>query len=343
MKTAYVKVPFQFKFEDVPVPKCGSNEALIKVMACGVCGSDMNAARVEAQDWQSFGHEITGVVMETGENVSNVKVGDSVLVESGSYCGTCAQCRNGRPDLCASGTGLSQWKICGFSEYMTLDKQCLIPFDPEKIGYAQGTVIEPMGVALDLFYTTDIKFQDDVAVVGLGPIGLMALRLAKAAGARNVYGVVRNRKNTARIKLAKEFGATDIIYTDETPLEAYPFPAGGVDKIMVTAPPSVIASTFRAANLGAVIAYIGIDYGDRGTISFDANYFHYKKLQLRASYAVPALYFPRCMELIGDGVIDVDKLVTSTFPLEDLEKAMCTLRDDKEKEIKMVMVRPELL
>ena len=92
-----------------------------------------------------------------------------------------------------------------------------------------------------------------------------------------------------------------------------------------------------------MIAYIGIDYGDRGTISFDANYFHYKKLQLRASYAVPALYFPRCMELIADGVIDVDKLVTSTFPLEDLEKAMCTLRDDKEKEIKMVMVRPELL
>lgn len=335
MKVAFVKSPYQFEVKDVPIPEISENEALIRVKACGICGTDLHIAKGEAKDWESFGHEVSGIVERVGSCVTEAKVGDKVVLESGSFCRTCSTCRNGRVDLCNNAPNIIGGKYKGFAEYIVAPRNCLIPFDG--IDFAEATLIEPMGVALDLFYTTDIKINDDVLVIGLGPIGLMAMKLAKMAGARNIYCAARSG-SAARIELAKKWGATNVILTDKVSLEEYPFARGGVDKIMITAPPSTIPEALKVANIGAIVSFLGIEYGPKGIISFDANDFHFKKLQLRASFAAPALWFPRCIEIVKSGAMNIKELVSHTFLLDDIESAMLKARDDKTSTVKMVMV-----
>lgn len=339
MRAVYVKAPFEFELREVELPKLKAGEVLVDIRACAVCGTDMHIADHEAEDWQTFGHEVAGVVAEIGEFVTTCKVGDRIVVESSSFCHTCDNCRNGEVERCTSRFSLSDdLAYKGYGDYMIIPQEAAVPF--EGLEFKDACIAEPLGVALDLFYTADVRLNEDVAVIGLGPIGLMAIALAKKAGARNVYAIQRSGRSRARIALAKKLGA-EVILTSKTDLSAYPFPRGGVDKVLDTASPSTLPEAFQIANFGGVVAFLGIDFGPGGTVTFDANYFHLKKLQLRASFAAPALWFPRALDLIKNKVIDTDDFVTQLFPLEDLEKMMKKQRDDSSDVIKMVMVKPD--
>ncbi len=334
MKAAFVKAPFQFQVRDIAIKEPSDDEALVKVMACGICGGDMNFAGVDAKEWEPFGHEIAGVIVKKGKNCSTVKEGDKVVLESGSFCGKCELCRNGRADLCNKGPNFWGNTSMGFAEYITVPKECLVPF--EGMSFDEATLIEPMGVAMDLFYTADIRLNDRVLVVGAGPIGLMAIRLAKAAGAGKVYAAARSNA-VARIDLAKKFGADEIILTDKVTLEEYPF-GGGIDKILLTAPPQLISTCVKIAAIGGTIAYIGFADGSSADVTFNANEFHVKKLQLKASFAAPALYFPRCISMVKSNFINLKDLISHRFKLEDIGEAMSLLVSDKANSVKSVMV-----
>lgn len=339
MKAAFVKSPFQFEVRDVPLRDITPDEVLVKIKACGVCGTDLHTARTEAKEFQPFGHEIAGIAEKVGANVKGIKEGDPVLIESGSYCGECELCRNGRADLCNKApnvfTRVDEGLTMGFAEYLIAYRQNVVPFDG--MSFETASLVEPMGVALDLAYTTKPELNDDVLVIGLGPIGLMALRMARLMGARRVFGAARSASK-ARIEMARKFGADDIIFTDKMELTEYKFPRGGVDKIMVTAPPRTIQDAIKVANIGGVIGFLGIEYGEGANITFDANYFHFRKLQLRASYAAPALWFPRCVELIKSRAIDAGALITHRFGIDDIAAAIKMVAEDKSSVIKAVMV-----
>lgn len=337
MRAVYVKSPFQFDIREIDMPKPGENQVLIEVKACAVCGTDMHTAATDADDFQSFGHEIAGVVVKNGPGSRRFREGDKVIVESGTFCHVCENCRNGRPDLCTDGISIiDDVEISGYSDYMIVPEQAMVAF--EGLDYQEAALAEPLGVAMDLFYTTGIDVNDDVAVVGLGPIGLMAIALAKAAGARNIYAVQHSGRSKARIELAKKLGATDIILTSETDIFKYPFPRGGLNKIMVTAAPALLPDMMKIAVYGGIIGFLGIDL-QNGDITFNANEFHFKKLQLRASYAVPALWFPRALELLKAKVVNPKDFITQTFPLEKIEEYFLKQRDDSSDVIKMVMVK----
>jgi threonine dehydrogenase-like Zn-dependent dehydrogenase len=338
MKVALVKAPFKFKVEDWDIREPDDNEALIKVKACGVCGTDLHSSRTEAREWQSFGHEISGIVEKVGKNTTNVQVGQKVVVESGSFCGECSNCRNARVDLCNDAPNVIKnvelGYNMGFAEYVTVSKRNLVPFDG--LDFATATLIEPMGVGLDLAYVTDIELNDNVLVVGLGPIGLMALRFAKLMGARKIFAADLSTSNI-RLQMAKEFGADEIIEVDKTSLEDYEFDCP-LNKIMVTAPPKTIESAIKIAGLGATIGYIGIKYGEGSKIQFDANYFHFQKLQLRASFAAPAIYFPRCLELTKAGKINPKMLITHEFKIEEVGEYIKYIDEHRERAIKAIMI-----
>ncbi len=341
MRAAFVKSPFQFEIRDVPVPDLQPDDILISIKASGICGTDLHVARTEARDWQTFGHEVAGVVERIGSNVSNVRIGDSVLVESGSFCGKCSDCRNGRVDLChdrapnvfsrAEKNGLTM----GFAEKIVVDKQNVVPF--EGIPFEEASLVEPMGVALDLTYTVAPQLNDDVLIVGLGPIGLMSVQIVQSMGARKVF-TANHSRSTARVEAALRFGVDDVILVDKTPISSYSFPKGGVDRALITAPPQVIPEVLKVMNFGGVVGFIGIDYGQGRFVEFDANEFHFNKLQLRASHAVPALYFPRCLEMIKNRTVDPKQLITDTFRLEDIGTMMERAEKDKRSVIKAVMV-----
>ncbi|AZN41700.1 zinc-dependent alcohol dehydrogenase [Paenibacillus albus] len=335
-KAWYAKAPFQFELREDVLGEISEDEVLIQVKACGICGTDMTSVKSAATNWEAIGHEIAGVIVRKGARVDHVSIGSSVTLETSTFCRECDLCRDGRYDLCNKGP--SFWGrnfSMGFSEYIVAPKEVVVPY--EGLSFAVASLVEPLGVAMDLIETVDVRLGDDVLVLGLGPIGLMALRLAKLRGARKIYAAARSH-SVKRIETALAFGADEIIYTDKTPLESLPFDRGGVDRILVSAPPVVIPEAFKAARAGGVIGFIGIEYGAGANITFDANEFHFKKLQLRASHASPALYFPKCIDLLKSGAVDGDALISHTFSLDAFPDAVKSLHEDRGSAIKMVMV-----
>lgn len=336
MKAAYVKSPFKVKIEEFPMREIGDEEVLVKIKACGICGHDLSVAATEAGEWKPFGHEISGIVERTGGRVTNVVPGDKVVLETGTFDRFSDAARNGRVDLDNKGPNFWETGPMGFADYIIVPCETAVNF--KSMTYEEASMIEPLGVALDLAYTADIKLNDDVLVIGLGPIGLMALQLAKIMGARNIYAAELSASNK-RLALAEHFGAK-LIKTDIDDIRSYGFDRGGVDKVLITAPPKLIEPAVEITNWGGVIAFIGIEYGPNATICFDANTFHFNKIQLRSSFASPALYFPRCIELVESGAIQLKSLIGRTFHLEFLEDELKRLINQKADVLKSIMVNP---
>lgn len=333
MKAAFVKAPFKFQVREVDVPEVRDDWALVKIEACGICGTDLHAARTEAKKWQPFGHEIAGVVARVGRHVSNVKEGDTVALESASFCNHCDLCRNGRVDLCNQAPNFWQNEAMGFAEHMLAPKECLVPF--EGLDFEVACLAEPLGVSVDMVYAASIGLGDEVLVLGLGPIGLMSIPLARMQGAARIYAA--NRSGGKRVEVARQYGADEVYLTPRKPVRKIPFRKGGVDRALVSAVPQTLPDVMEAMNVGGIISFIGIEYGPGGTISFDANDFHFKKLQLRASFASPALYFPLCLQLLKDGHVDGRAVISHVMPLERIAEAMQLLRDDRENTLKVVI------
>lgn len=334
MKTALVKAPFQFRIDEVEARPISDGEVRVEVRACGVCGTDLMTAARDALEFQAFGHEIAGVVVEAGAR-SKVRAGQAVVLESGTFCRACDDCRNGRVDLCNNGPNYWLKGPMGFSESLVAPMEMAIPF--AGLGFDVAALTEPLGVAIDLVKTADIQLGDDVLVIGAGPIGLMAARLAKLRGARRLFVAARSHSKR-RIELARAFGADEIVYTDSEDIARRAWPKGGLDRVLVTSPPSTIPGALDAARVGGVVAFIGIENGAAGTISFDANAFHFRKLQLRASFAGPALYFPMALELLKNGSIDGPSLISHRFPLADIGVAMRDIDKDKARAVKGIMI-----
>lgn len=341
MQAAFVKAPWQIEVREVPIPQVRDGWVLVKVEACGICGTDMHIAgltdhkltQFPATEWQGFGHEVAGVVVEVGAGVANVKVGDKVALESSSYCGVCDLCRNGRVDLCNRAPNFWKNETMGFAQYILAPYQCCVPF--EGLSFEVACLSEPLGVALDMTYTADIQLGNEVLVLGLGAIGLMSIPLARLKGASRLYAV--NRSRGKRFELAKQYGADEVISSLETPLEKIAFRKGGVDRALVSAAPRAIPEAMRVMNYGGQIAFIGIDYGDGACITFDANDFHFKKLQLRASHASPAVYFPTVLQLLKDKQVDGEAIISHVMPLDKIKEAMLMMRDQRENVLKVVI------
>lgn len=331
--SAYLKAPFMVELREEKLPAPGPDEVVLKIRACGVCGSDVNESYTR-QEFSPFGHEFAADVLEVGSQVTNIKVGDKVMAESSSFCGKCAACRNGHVEMCTN-RFIFHNPYNGFSDYTIAKAAALVPFDG--ISYEEAAVIEPMGVALDLVNVTDIQLGDHVVVFGAGPIGIMAIRLAKLRGAAKVTLVARSH-SVARIEAAKRNGADEVVYTDKTQIKEA-FKGVTVNKVMVTTPPPTIADAIDICSFGAIVGAIGFGRSrEEVMVPIDTNKMHFRRLQLRFSFAAPALFFPQCAELIKAGLIDVKSLISHRFKLSEMQQAMNTARDDKAGTVKIMMI-----
>ena len=337
MKAAYIKAPFEFSVKEKVLREIKETEIVVDVKACGVCGHDLILARYGAAEEQQFGHEVAGVVSRTGRLVQNVSVGDKVVLESGTFDRFSDNARNGRVDLDNKGPNfwIKDDDNMGFAEQMIAPCECAVKFDG--LDFDEASLVEPLSVALDLLKTADIKIMNDVLVIGLGPIGLMAAKMAKECGARKVYGAEFSACG-ARIKTAEKWGIDHVILTDREKIGDFGFDKGGVDRVLVTAPPAVIPEALGVCNVGGIVAFLGIEYGEKGLFTVDSNVVHFNKLQIRASHASPALYYPECMQIIKSGMVPAVELITSRFKIDDIKKAVLAFEQDKKNSIKAVMV-----
>ncbi len=335
MRAAFVKTPFEVEVREVPVPEVPPDFALVQVKACGLCGTDMHFARTEAKAWQSFGHEIAGVVVATGSKVDNVKEGDTVVLESGSYNPYSNISRDGRVDLDNTAPNIFMFEksgTMGFADYILAPRQSLVPFDG--LSFEVACLAEPLGVAIDMTYVADVHLGNEVMVLGLGAIGLMSIPVAKMQGAGRIYAV--NRSGGRRARLAEKYGADEVVLTQNTPLEEIHFRKGGLDRALVSVDPKALPDVMPLMNYGGYISFIGINWPD-GDITFNANDFHFKKLQLRASHAAPALYFPTALQLLKDKHVDGEAIISHVLPLDDLAEGIRLMRDCRDEVLKVVI------
>lgn len=331
-------VPFRAAFyrgaEDVILgetrfDQVGPAERIIRIDACGICGTDINAILRGGADYTPVGHEVAGRVVEPGGAVSATPV----VLESSSACGRCHACRNGRTDLCTDVKSFFRRPYFGIAECMVAPEISVLPY--EGLEPAVATLSEPLGVAIDICETAGITPYSTVLVVGLGPIGLMALRLARLAGASHIYAATfsgRQRRN----QLALEFGADELLFEDETPLQSRKLDPAP-DRILITAPPPSIATCVAPAAIGAILAFIGVGHGDTDRTVLPANEFHFKKLQLRSSFAAPALRTPMALDLLRTGRVDGAKLISHRIPLSEAARAIRVACLDKNEAIKVVV------
>lgn len=336
MRAAYVKSPFQFQIREVELRPPSEGEILVDVRACGVSGTDMEAARAGATDWQPMGHEVAGVVAATGRAAANVRPGQKVVLENGTFDRFSRLSRNGRVDLDSAGPSYGAEPSLGFSDRIVVPCEVAVPF--EGISFTAAALVGSLGVALDLVNVGEIGIGDDVLVIGIGAVGLMALRLARLRGARRIYAAQRSGARR-RLELAKEMGADEVILNDEVGLADYRYARGGVDRVLVTAPPRLIPEALAVTNVGGIVAFVGMEPEAGKLVSFDAGQFLSRKLQLRSSRVSPSLRLPTCIDLIQSGSVNVEKLVSHTFQIEEIPQAFRIMRDDRQNRVKLVMVK----
>jgi L-iditol 2-dehydrogenase len=333
MLAAYMKNIHDIILKEVPLGHLGLDDIHLKVEACGICGSDITAAIDGSEAYRAFGHEIAGTVLEIGQAVTNVRVGDKVVLESASACGRCSNCRNMKQELCQNIQSFWPRPPYGFAQEMIVPSISAIPYDgltPE-----EASLSEPLGVALDMHRVAEIQVGSHVLVSGLGPIGLMAIRLAKLSGAEKIYACDLSGAKK-RLELARAFGADEIIPVDQVSLETYAFPQPP-DRLMVSSPPKTLAPMVKIAAPKAIISFIGIKYGPAGQVTFDANELHFKRIQLRGSFASPAMGTPQALHLLKQGIIGGNTLISQTFPLTELPRAMKMAVDDLEHTVKIII------
>lgn len=332
MRAAFLKAPFQVDIRDLPEPDLGPTQLLLKPRLVGICGSDIQYARRFADDWQRFGHEPVAEVIAVGDMVEGVAPGDLVACQCSSACGYCRACLMGRAADCEN-RHLTRF-LGYFAELVAVDRRNVWKLDG--IPPRAAVLLEPMGMAFDIVRLAEIELESRVAVVGPGPIGLMAIRIAKLRGARRVYAV-GVAADAARAQLCKDLGADEFINVDEdNAVEAIMdlTDGRGVNAVMNTATVRSLPDSLLMCAFGGKVVFMGEStlegpearpapgVGGSGDVPLDANWIHLNKLQLRGSFAVPNGLLPLGHDLLADGVFPVDQVVSHIFPFEDLGEAL---------------------
>ncbi|MGB9595341.1 MAG: NAD(P)-dependent alcohol dehydrogenase [Candidatus Poribacteria bacterium] len=325
MKTAFLYKPGVIHIEemDIPIPK--DDEALIKIKAVGVCGSDVHFFEVGrigdfvVKEPLILGHECAGEVVEVGKNVKNVKVGDKVAIEAGVPCRKCEYCRLGRYNLCQSVTFLATPPFHGaYREYITHPEDFLFKL-PENMTYEEGAMIEPLSVGVYAAERGNVNIRNTVTIIGAGTIGLMTLQAVKARGATDV---IITDLEPFRLELAKKLGATKTVNAREEDAvqKVLEYTNGGADVVLeAVGAPVTIQQSIKMAKPGAVIVLIGMPTVDDIPIRVVSAIC--KEVDIRGIFRYANAYRP-AINLVSKGKIDVKSMITTRFPLDKVQEAL---------------------
>jgi L-iditol 2-dehydrogenase len=305
---------------DVPMPRPGAQEILVRVEACGICGSD-----VHGFDGTSgrrippliMGHEAAGTVTAIGRDVHSVKQGDRITFDSTIYCGECEFCRKGEVNLCNNrqvlGVSTQDFRREGaFAEYVVVPERVVYQL-PANIKFEHAAMIEPLAVAVHAVGLHQVNESDVALVVGAGMIGLLVLQVLRTAGCKTVYVV---DIDDTRLQLATELGATETLNAKTTDVkDAIDRLTGGagVDAAYeaVGSTPTV-KSAIESTRKGGHVTLIG---NVTPTVEIPLQTVVSRELTLQGSAASSGEY-PRCIELLAGGKVEVDRLITAVAPLE---------------------------
>jgi len=302
---------------EMDIPTLGEDDVLVKVAAVGVCGSDMhyydagrNGLNVLLQP-TVLGHEASGVVVAAGP-LAGIDVGTRVAVEPAVGCGRCPTCREGNYNVCPNGTCFGSPPTHGtMTEYLATPARGVHPL-PDTIDTVVGSLIEPLSVAVWAVERAQVRLGHRVLVTGAGPIGLLVAQVAKASGATEV---IVTDINDDRLAVATQLGATRTINTRTTPLEDLQ-----VDRVIeCTAVPAVLWSAIRTVRPHGRVTVVG-----QAAPSVDGlplAYLQRYEVDLVTAFRY-AHAFPTAIALAASGAVDLDRILTGRFSLNQAAEAV---------------------
>lgn len=336
------------RIEDYPEPSVGKGQVKIEIKACGICGSDLHEykagpfvipARPHPLTGRSLGpvvvgHEFAGEVVEIGEGVTKCQVGDRVTVNPLIYCGECVYCKQGVYIMCTKlGTAGFAWDG-GFAEYGVFPEYGIHKL-PDSVSYEMGSFVEPVAVALHAINRSRMKAGDTVAVIGAGPIGLLAMQCAFAAGAKHVFV---SEPMPARRELAAKLGATAVF--DPTQCDVGKEIGKYTDNLKANVVlecvglPATFDTAIKVSGRRGVICIVGLALKPI-EVNFMRLWGQEKEVVFSSGYNDE---FPTCIAYLADGRVKIDELITSRISLEDyIEKGVKELITHGDQQIKILV------
>ncbi|MBY6271224.1 MAG: alcohol dehydrogenase [Bacillaceae bacterium] len=317
MKAAVYYGPEDIRVEETGLRDLGKNELLIKVKACGICGTDIHIYRGEKGSTAVtppviLGHEFSGEVVEVGEGVEHFSPGDRVAVDPNIYCGECSYCQSGKKQLCRRLNALGVSRNGGFAEY------CIVPAAnavkmPETVPYEAAALTEPLSCCLHGIDRAGISPGQKVAVIGGGAIGLIMTQLALLSGASSVMvsEPVKKRRELA-LQLGADRAADPVHETVEADQFDVVIECAGNRKAMETA--------LKAAKRGGTVLFFSVPSPDEvlPVRPFDI---YEKELTIKGSFINPSTFL-RAADLIAHRRIKLEPIITHAYPVEDIKTAL---------------------
>ncbi|MDR1249866.1 MAG: NAD(P)-dependent alcohol dehydrogenase [Treponema sp.] len=324
---------------DIPRPK--PDEVLVKLEYVGICGSDIHyyeSGRIGDYIVKPpfvLGHEAGGTVVEAGEGVKHLKIGDRVALEPGKTCGHCEFCREGKYNLCREVIFFATPPVDGVFQGYVAHEAALCFKLPDTVNTLEGALIEPLAVGFHAANQGGAHAGQTAAVFGAGCIGLVSMMALKACGVSRVYQIDVISK---RLDKALELGAAGVVNSKEQdPVEAINALTDGRGCDLVIDTSGVEAATNQAAQIlrkGGTLVMVG--YGKTGMVNFPMSLAMDKELRMETVFRYRHIY-PMAIDAVAAGKVNLKGMVTNIFDFDDIQNAMDTSVTDKANVVKSVI------
>jgi L-iditol 2-dehydrogenase len=303
----------RMELADLPTPAIGPDDVLVRVKACGICGSDVHGfdgstgRRIPPL---VMGHEAAGVVAGVGANVQDLAPGDRVTFDSTVSCGRCQYCRRGQVNLCDNrqvlGVSCGDYRRHGaFAEYVSVPRHIVYRL-PDSLGFEQAAMIEAVSVAVHAVNLTPVTLGDTAVVVGSGMIGLLALQALRLAGCARIIAV---DIDDAKLDMARRVGADETVNSRTSPA-----PAGVADVALeAVGATEPVKTAIASVRKGGSVTLVG---NVTPNVEIPLQSVVTRQIRLQGSCASSGEY-PACIELLARGAIRVDPMITARAPLEE--------------------------
>jgi L-iditol 2-dehydrogenase len=349
--------PFHMEYREEPIPKIADNEVLIKVKACGICGSDLvyynGKSPLDTPDGKGpliMGHEFSGVVAEVGAMAKKMGLfeeGDRVAVNPVMQCNACAACMRGEFNSCGNVEVVGTMFDGAMAEYVKV-KYTHVYKIPDAVSFKDAALAEPLACATHAVERLEVKMGQTVVVYGVGGIGLMMIQLAKAAGAGNVIVVARKDFG---LNKALECGATHVINNTDTSSPWYAEDVAAkvcelnngclADRaILATGNMSALQDSLKVTGACSTIVFFG-QAGPDDMLQVPVLATLKSEKTLRFSWLAP-LVWDNVFKLIASGQVNLSPIITNEFSLEDAEKGIKYMLESTDPKVKgVIIVDPE--
>lgn len=314
-----------FEYREMEPHDLGPDELLIRVAACGVCGTDVHIYHGDKGSTDVcppviLGHELAGTVAEIGRNVTAFSVGDHVTVDPNQYCGRCQYCRSGKKQLCSGLKAIGVNQNGGFADYCYVPQSQCYKLDPD-VPLAYGAMAEPLACCIHGMNRAGLKLGETVCVLGGGAIGLMMVQLAKLAGASTV---ILSEPVAFRREVGLSVGADYAVDPVHEPLHdrlVEILGADGVDLVIeCVGTTQATAQAFEAAKRGSTVLLFSVPKAG-ATHPLKLEDMYQKELTVLGSMINPDTHLS-AVRLINSGRIQLSPLITHCFPIHQVEQAI---------------------